>query len=69
MRGIKAGFVAVCIFALAGCATETSTNLKSGIDDNADWAYMAKISQDARLRGHQIVWIHPPQKKNPTQKR
>ena len=66
MRGIKAGFVAACVFALfalAGCATDTSTNMKSGIDENADWALMSKITQDARLRGHQIVWVHPPQKK------
>ena len=68
MRGIKAGLIAAFALALAGCATDSSTNLRAGIDDNVDWVKMTKITQDARMRGHQVVWVHPPQKKTPSQK-
>ena len=70
MRGIKAGLIAAFVLALAGCASGGGgTNLRSGVDENADWTKMAKITYDARMRGHQIVWVHPPQKKQPTEKR
>jgi len=63
MRGIKAGLVAAFLIALSGCAANTGANLRSGVDENADWVLMSKISQDARMRGHQVTWVHPPQKR------
>lgn len=67
MRGIKAGLVAAFVFAVAGCAMDGgASNLKAGIDDNVDWVKMSVITQDARMRGYQIVWVNPPQKKMPS---
>ena len=66
MRGIKAGLVAaflVALVALGGCAANTGANLRSGVDENADWVMMSRISQDAKMRGHHVTWVHPPQKK------
>ena len=65
MRKFTATLVVTSItLGLAGCMSGSDAGLaKSGFDDDIDWKKMAVITQDARLRGHDIVWINPPTKK------
>ena len=51
-------------FGLSGCMSSSDAGLaKSQFYDDIDWHKMSIITQEARLRGHDIVWINPPTKK------
>lgn len=64
MRKLTATLVATSMLGLAGCMSGSDAGLvKSGFDEDIDYHKMAVITQDARLRGHDIVWINPPTKK------
>ncbi len=64
MRKITATLVAVSMLGLGGCMSGSDAGLaKSHFYDDVDWHKMSVITQDARMRGHDIVWINPPTKK------
>lgn len=64
MRKFAAALVGISLLGLGGCMSGSSQGLaKSGFYDDVDWHKMSVITSDARLRGHDIVWINPPTKK------
>ena len=65
MRKFAAALVGVSMLGLGGCMSGSSSQglAKSGFYDDVDWHKMSVITSDARLRGHDIVWINPPTKK------
>ncbi len=56
--------IAATSIALCGCASDghKSGMTRSGFNDDVDYAKMAIITRQARLRGYDIVWINPPLK-------
>lgn len=63
MRKSIATLVALSMLGLSGCMSSDAAVTKSNFDADVDYHKMSVISQDARLRGADIVWINPPTKK------
>ena len=64
MRKPTVLMIAAAAIGLSGCMSSTNSGLaKSQFYDDIDWRKMSIITAEARLRGHDIVWINPPTKK------
>jgi len=64
MRKSLAILVSTSMLGLTGCMTGSDAGLtRSNFDSDIDYYKMAVITEDARMRGHDIVWINPPTKK------
>lgn len=70
MRIISLVVLGVAAVATSGCMSSGSSNVRaevkeSGYNSDIDWALVNFITDDAQKKGYKIVWVHPPQKKNP----
>ncbi|HVF35135.1 MAG TPA: hypothetical protein VND91_07400 [Candidatus Saccharimonadia bacterium] len=63
MRKSIATLVALSMLGLSGCMSSDAAVTRSTFDDDIDYYKMAVLNEDARMRGHDIVWINPPTKK------
>jgi hypothetical protein len=70
MRTMTASAALAAVIALAGCASNPANKATvaadeplRGYDAEIDWAYVAKVNRQARVRGVSVVWYHYPQKK------
>ena len=67
MKLITLSAIALLMLGLNGCATTGhSVGMTSSYDEDIDYVKMDVITRDARARGYDIVWIHPPQKDKAT---
>ncbi len=73
MRALRVLAAAMVVSGLAGCAatggdptasrlSAEQTHGQSGYYDDVDWEKMNRITHEAEMRGHKIVWVNPPQK-------
>ena len=59
--------VAACCL-LGGCTSTGQSRAaiaNSSYYSDVDWEYMSQVTHDAKQRGYKIVWVNPPQKRNP----
>lgn len=66
---LTVALVCAGLASLGGCASigksKDSSALTSGIKDNVDLAYIARVNAEADLRFAQVIWVNPPQKPLP----
>ena len=71
MRRLSLLVLGAVAVALAGCAGAPSKSTvapsPAAFDEDVDYEYVTIVTDDARQRGHYIVWVHPPQKKMPVE--
>ena len=66
MKGLLLSVGTLVVMGLHGCASDShKMTSRSNYSGDVDYAKMAAITQDARSRGYDIVWINPPLKDKP----